>query len=75
VNIRGESYRLKERRKAGLIPLPEQPQAEPPTAAPSLTRRRANCSAELPILFTSMQLRSASPDLSLHPERLRLKFG
>src|ERR1700676_4056336 len=28
VNIRGESYRLKERRKAGLIPLPQQQQAE-----------------------------------------------
>jgi DNA replication protein DnaC len=27
INIRGESYRLKERRKAGLIPLPEQQQA------------------------------------------------
>jgi DNA replication protein DnaC len=27
VNIRGESYRLKERRKAGLIPLPEQQHA------------------------------------------------
>src|ERR1700742_5169333 len=26
VNIRGESYRLKERRKAGLIPLPDQQQ-------------------------------------------------
>jgi DNA replication protein DnaC len=35
VNIRGESYRLKERRKAGLIPLPEQHPAEPPTAAPN----------------------------------------
>jgi DNA replication protein DnaC len=33
VNIRGESYRLKERRKAGLIPLPElQPQNEPSSA-------------------------------------------
>jgi hypothetical protein len=29
VNIRGESYRLKERRKAVLIPPPEQQQAEP----------------------------------------------
>ena len=28
VNIRGESYRLKERRKAGLIPLPEQQHEE-----------------------------------------------
>ena len=36
VNIRGESYRLKERRKAGLIPLPEPPQPErAPAAAPS----------------------------------------
>jgi DNA replication protein DnaC len=33
VNIRGESYRLKERRKAGLIPLPEQQQPESPAAA------------------------------------------
>src|SRR6202000_1842938 len=32
-NIRGESYRLKERRKAGLIPLPEQQQPESPAAA------------------------------------------
>jgi IstB-like ATP binding protein len=28
VNIRGESYRLKERRKAGLIPLPERQQPD-----------------------------------------------
>ena len=28
INIRGESYRLKERRKAGLIPLPEQQPSE-----------------------------------------------
>src|SRR6202522_4448679 len=35
VNIRGESYRLKERRKAGLIPLPEQQQPEPLPAAPN----------------------------------------
>jgi DNA replication protein DnaC len=28
VNIRGESYRLKERRKAGLVPLPESPRPE-----------------------------------------------
>jgi DNA replication protein DnaC len=36
VNIRGESYRLKERRKAGLIPLPDsQQQGEPAAAAPS----------------------------------------
>ena len=34
VNIRGESYRLKERRKAGLIPLPEQQQADATAAAP-----------------------------------------
>jgi len=33
VNIRGESYRLKERRKAGLIPLPDQQQNEPPAPA------------------------------------------
>jgi hypothetical protein len=35
LNIRGESYRLRERRKAGLIPLPEQHPAEPPAAAPN----------------------------------------
>ena len=29
INICGESYRLKERRKAGMIPLPEQQQSEP----------------------------------------------
>jgi DNA replication protein DnaC len=33
VNIRGESYRLKERRKAGLIPLPDQQQTDSPAAA------------------------------------------
>jgi DNA replication protein DnaC len=35
VNIRGESYRLKERRKAGLIPLPEQQQDDTRAGAPS----------------------------------------
>src|SRR6201997_1811863 len=35
VNIRGESYRLKERRKAGLIPLPDQQQTESSAAAPN----------------------------------------
>src|ERR1700683_336105 len=35
VNIRGESYRLKERRKAGLIPLPEPQPAGSPAAAPN----------------------------------------
>ena len=41
INIRGESYRLKERRKAGLIPAPEPP------AAPMLpaTRTKRNPSA------------------------------
>ena len=33
INIRGESYRLKERRKAGLIPLPEQQQDQPAAMA------------------------------------------
>jgi DNA replication protein DnaC len=33
VNIRGESYRLKERRKAGLIPLPDSQQQNEPSAA------------------------------------------
>jgi len=40
VNIRGESYRLKERRKAGLIPLPESRQEEPRAGAPSSRARR-----------------------------------
>lgn len=35
VNIRGESYRLKERRKAGLIPLPEPQQDDARAGAPS----------------------------------------
>src|SRR6516225_1480509 len=35
VNIRGESYRLKERRKAGLIPLPEPPRDHAPAGAPN----------------------------------------
>ena len=35
VNIRGESYRLKERRKAGLIPLPEQQHTESLAPAPN----------------------------------------
>ena len=39
VNIRGESYRLKERRKAGLIPLPEQ-QHPDPAAAPNSRGKR-----------------------------------
>jgi len=33
INIRGESYRLKERRKAGLIPLPDQQHDEPAALA------------------------------------------
>ena len=41
INIRGESYRLKERRKAGLIPLPEQQQAEP-VAVQAGSRGRKN---------------------------------
>ena len=36
VNIRGESYRLKERRKAGLIPAPEPPLQPQPVAVPHL---------------------------------------
>jgi DNA replication protein DnaC len=41
VNIRGESYRLKERRKAGLIPLPEsQQQTESPAVAPHVRGKR-----------------------------------
>jgi len=41
INIRGESYRLKERRKAGLVPLPEPQQDERPLAAGSRARRRS----------------------------------
>jgi DNA replication protein DnaC len=33
INIRGESYRLKDRRRAGLLPRPEEP---PPFGAPAL---------------------------------------
>ena len=40
VNIRGESYRLKERRKAGLIPLPERQQPESLAASPSSRGKR-----------------------------------
>jgi len=40
INIRGESYRLKERRKAGLIPLPEPQQGEPTTMAHHSRNRR-----------------------------------
>jgi DNA replication protein DnaC len=43
VNIRGDSYRLKERRKAGLVPSREaDPKlAEAPASAPPKTRRQA----------------------------------
>src|ERR1043166_1785718 len=41
VNIRGESYRLKERRKAGLIPRPEQQQGDSRANAPSSRGKRA----------------------------------
>jgi DNA replication protein DnaC len=34
VNIRGESYRLKERRKAGLLSAPAQPDGAPPAKLP-----------------------------------------
>ena len=40
VNIRGESYRLKERRKAGLIPLPESSLPESPAVAPNIRNGR-----------------------------------
>ena len=39
VNIRGESYRLKERRKAGLISSPEPPPLQPQPAPAPRTRR------------------------------------
>ena len=44
VNIRGESYRLKERRKAGLIPLPDQQQTESSAAAPNGRGKRNHSS-------------------------------
>jgi len=40
INIRGESYRLKERREAGLIPLPDRQQPEPTTMAQRSRIRR-----------------------------------
>lgn len=40
MNIRGESYRLKERRKARLIPLPDPQHAEPSAAAPNSRGKR-----------------------------------
>jgi DNA replication protein DnaC len=41
INIRGESYRLKERRKAGLIPLQNR-QAEPSIAATNSRGKRSS---------------------------------
>jgi DNA replication protein DnaC len=45
INIRGESYRLKDRRRAGLLPRPEDQQAHPdlpvpPAVAPSARAKR-----------------------------------
>jgi DNA replication protein DnaC len=40
INIRGESYRLKERRKAGLLPSPEQRQEDAAAGAPPVRARR-----------------------------------
>jgi DNA replication protein DnaC len=45
VNIRGESYRLKERRKAGLIPSTEPPRPEPQAAVTQALRTKRNHSA------------------------------
>jgi hypothetical protein len=44
VNIRGESYRLKERRKAGLIPLPDQQQTDSLAATPNNRGKRSHSS-------------------------------
>ncbi len=41
VNIRGESYRLKERRKAGLVPRPEQRQDDSRAVAPGGRSKRS----------------------------------
>lgn len=40
VNIRGDSYRLKERRKAGLVPLPEPLRPDSPAAAQQTSTRQ-----------------------------------
>ena len=40
VNIRGESYRLKERRKAGLVPLPESRPDNPGAGAQNSRGKR-----------------------------------
>ena len=42
INIRGESYRLKDRRRAGLLPRPDDQQAnpEPPIPPPVATSSR-----------------------------------
>lgn len=40
INIRGESYRLKERRKAGLIPAPQPPAAAPANMAAAIRGKR-----------------------------------
>ena len=45
VNIRGESYRLKERRKAGLLPAPEPPPLQPQPAAVPAPRSKRNFTA------------------------------
>jgi DNA replication protein DnaC len=45
VNIRGESYRLKERRKAGLIPSSDPPQPEAQAAVAQALRTKRNHSA------------------------------
>src|SRR3954469_9234476 len=42
VNIRGESYRLKERRKAGLLPAPETQHAEPTAVASNNRGKRSH---------------------------------
>src|SRR5690349_1023349 len=41
INIRGESYRLKDRRRAGLIPMPEPQQEESRAVAPSSRGKRS----------------------------------
>src|SRR3981081_3426838 len=42
VNIRGESYRLKERRKAGLLPASEPPPREPSSTQNTRARQKGS---------------------------------
>jgi hypothetical protein len=73
VNIRGESYRLKERRKAGLIPLPEQHQrmSLPLGSAPGPIVLMSSASYSL-AGCTPAELASASPAGSIFNQPAKL---